>query len=148
MDPVTIATSVLAVLAPYAIKGAKAFGEAAGEVGLAQAKKLLDTLKHHFSGDDETGPVIQNFEKKPERYGSVLQDVVREKVSQDPTLASELQSQLEKMGPVLHIVQEMDIGRNVTAVDADQMSSGSVDAVQRIRDAQGVTGLKIKKIGG
>ena len=147
MDPATIAASVVSVLAPYAIKGAKAFGEAAGEVALSHAKKLIDTLKSRWSGDQEAGPVVQNFEKKPERYQAVLQDVLEEKVRQDPALAAELQSRLESMGPVLRIVQEMDIGRNVTAVEAKEMSSGSVEATQKIRDAQQVTGIKIDKIG-
>jgi hypothetical protein len=147
MDPVTIAASVVSVLAPYAIKGATAFGQAAGEVALSQAKKLIDTLKHRFSADPEAGPVISNFEKKPERYQAVLQDVIEEKIRQDSTLATDLQSQIEKMGPALRIIQEMDIGRNITAVEAEEMTGGSIDATQKIRDAEKVIGVKIKKIG-
>jgi hypothetical protein len=51
------------------------------------------------------------------------------------------------MGPVLRVIQEIDIGRHVTAVDADEMLSGSLEATQKIRDAQDVTGLRIKRIG-
>jgi len=147
MDPATIAATVMSVLAPYAIKGAKAFGEAVGDVALSHAKKLIDTLKQRWSADEEASSVIQNFEKKPERYQSVLKDVIEEQVRQDPPLAAELQTHLQNMGPVLRVIQEIDIGRHVTAVDADEMLSGSLEATQKIRDAQDVTGLRIKRIG-
>ena len=148
MDPATIAASVVSVLAPYAIKGAKAFGEAVGEAGLSQAKKLIETLKQRFSADEEAAPVVKNFESKPERYQQVLQDVIEEKVRHDGSLASELESQIEKMGPTLRIIQEIDTGKNVVAVDAEEMTSGSLEATQKIRDAENATVLKIKKIGG
>ena len=147
MDPATIAATVVSVLAPYAIKGAKAFAQAAGEVALSQAKKLIDMLKQRWSADEEASSVIQNFEKKPERYQSALQDVLEEHVRQDPSLATELQSQLQSMGPVLRVVQEIDIGRHVTAVDADEILSGSLDVTQKIRDAQDATVIRIKKMG-
>jgi hypothetical protein len=147
MDPATITTAVIAVLAPYAKKGAEAILHAAGDVGLAQTKKLLNTLKQRWAGDKEASEVLTNFEKKPERYQAALEDVLQEKVEQDPDLAAELDKQVNEMGPVLTVVQDMDEGEGVTGIKAKTIRSGKAGVEQRIKKGKNIVGQEYDTIG-
>ncbi len=44
MEPSTIASHVLSILVPYALRGATNFVRVAGEAACNQVKKLVDTL--------------------------------------------------------------------------------------------------------
>ncbi|HWC76658.1 MAG TPA: hypothetical protein VG778_04310 [Blastocatellia bacterium] len=147
MDPATIATSVLAILMPYVAKGAKEFINIAGEAGYEKAKGMLQKIKAKWSGDQEVSSTIERFEEKPERYKPVLEDILKEKLAQDPEMASQLAALLKEMGPTLHIIQEMEEGKGVTGLAAGEVQSGKVTVDQKIKKAEDVTGAKIDRIG-
>lgn len=149
MDPVvaSLATNVVAVLAPYAAMGAQEFARSIGREAYEKAKGMLATLRARWSGDQEAEEALSRFQDKPERYAPVLEDVLREKLAEDKELAAVLSTLLNEMGPSLAIVQSMEEGRRVTGLKADEMIEGRATVRQDIGTGEDVTGASIRRIG-
>src|SRR5829696_3498792 len=149
MDPITVtlAANVMTVLMPYAAMGAQEFVKSAGKDAYEKAKSLMATLKARWAGNDEAIDTVARFEEKPERYQPVLKDILEEKLSQDQELAAELATILHEMGPTLEIIQQMEEGRRVTGLEAEQMSGGRATVRQDIQKGEDVTGARITRIG-
>ncbi|VVB63668.1 Uncharacterised protein [uncultured archaeon] len=146
MDPLTIslATKVMGVLMPYATKSAEEFVKVAGQAAYDKSKNLAETLKKRLLGDKEATDALNRFEEKPQRYETVLEDILKEKLSQDKALGMEMQKLLMEMGPVIDIIQKMKIGENVVGLEAEEMTRGRANITQEIEQAKNVTGAKIK----
>jgi hypothetical protein len=142
-----LVSTVLSVLVPYVAKGGEEFAKEAGKAAFEKAKSLFQSLKTKLAGDKEASTVLENFEQKPARYQKILDDVLREKLTQDPALAADLEKHLKEMGPELEIIQKMKVGEKVTGLEADEMTGGGVKINQDIEQAKDVTGAKIKRIG-
>jgi len=142
-----LVTNVIAILAPYLAKGAKEFVEVAGEVAYEKAKSLLATLKAKLAGDKEATENLENFEKKPERYQPVMEDILKEKLAQDEDLAAELDRQVKEMGPTLEIIQKMKVAKDAKGLEADEFAKGKAKVIQEIDEAENVIGAKIGRIG-
>jgi len=149
MDPVTatLAANIMTVLMPYAAMGAQEFVKSAGKEAYEKAKSLIGTLKARWAGNDEAIDTVARFEEKPERYQPVLKDILEEKLIQDKELAAELATLLNEMGPSLEIIQQMEEGRRVTGLEAEQMSGGTARVRQDIERGEDVTGARISHIG-
>ncbi len=149
MDPITIglATKAMAVLMPFAAKSGEEFAKAAGQDAYKRAKGLFEYLKHKFSEDLEAAENLKRFEEKPERYAPIVEDILKEKLSQDKVLAEELEEMLNEMGPDLEIIQRMKIGERITGLEADEVARGKAKVIQDIEQARDVTGAKIKRLG-
>jgi hypothetical protein len=147
MDIATLAATVMGILMPWAMKGAKEFVDAAGEVAYDKTKALVARLKARWSGDKEAVAVIEGFEKKPERYQPVLEDVLKEKLAADKALAAELEDLLKELGPQLKIIQKMTWAENVVGLDAGEFNKGKAEVEQNIETAKNVTGAKLNRIG-
>ena len=149
MDPVigNLAASVITVLTPYVAMGAGEFAKEAGKSGYEKAKALLSTLKARWVGDKEAAETLARFEEKPGRYQPALEDLLKEKLAQDQGLAAELATLLDEMGPSLEVIQQMEEGRKVTGLEADEMSGGRARVRQDIGRGEDVTGARIHRIG-
>ena len=64
MDPATVTASVIGILTPYLVRGAKALVETVGEVAVNKAEKLLEKLKQRLCDDEEASDSLQKFEEK------------------------------------------------------------------------------------
>jgi hypothetical protein len=145
-----LATAVVTILAPYAAKTAKEFVETLGETAYERAKGLMQLLKLRWGGkpeDEEASVVLEQFEKKPDRYEPVLREVLEEKVASDPELAEDLARQVRELGPVLEIVQRMRNAEGVTGLEAKEIKSGKTAISQDIEGGRDITGAKIDRIG-
>ena len=149
MDPAitNLVSSVMTVLMPYVAKGAEEFARLAGKAAYSKAQNLFRTLKEKLASDEEARDSLSRFEEKPERYRSVLEDILEEKLAEDEDLANELKKLLQSMGPELDIIQKMDVGEAVIGLEAEEMSGGKVKIEQEIKEAKNVTGAKIKSVG-
>ena len=149
MDPITasLATNIVAVLAPYVAVGAQEFVRNAGKDAYEKAKTMLAALRAKWSGDEEATDALTRFEDKPERYAPVLEDVLTEKLAEDKELAVVLSTLLNEMGPSLEVVQKMEEGRRVTGFEAEEMSGGRAAVRQDIGTGEDVTGARIRRIG-
>ena len=147
MDPVSLATNVVAVLAPYAAVGAQEFARNIGKEAYEKAKGMLATLRAKWAGDEEATEALTRFEEKPERYAPVLEDVLKEKLTEDKELAAVLSTLLSEMGPSLEVVQRMEEGRRVMGLEAEEMAEGRARVRQDIGTGEDVTGARIRRIG-
>ena len=148
-DPVTatLAANVITVLIPYAAMGAQEFVKSAGKDAYEKAKSLMATLKARGAEDEEATATLARFQEKPERYQPVLKDILEEKLIQDQELDTELATLLNEMGPSLEIIQQMEEGRRVTGLEAEQMSGGRARVRQDIERGEDVAGVRIGRIG-
>lgn len=149
MDPLTIglASGVMNVLMSCVKKGTEEFINAAGKDAYEKSKAVLGTLKRRWSGDKEAMETLEDFEEKPDRYKSAIEDILIEKLAQDKGLAEELQKMLNNMGPDLEIIQRMGIAENVIGLEADEAIKGKAKVTQEIERGKDVTGTRIKRIG-
>ncbi len=149
MDPtiVDLTTKVMAVLLPFVSKGVEEFATKAGDAAYEKAKALLTTLKQKWSGDKEASENLTRFEEKPERYKTVLEDILQEKLSQDKDLASILSRLLQDLAPSLEVIQSMDEGREVTGLKAKEMRSGTAKVTQDMKTGEKVIGAEFETLG-
>jgi len=149
MDPITatLAANVVAVLAPYVAVGAQEFVRNAGKDAYEKAKTMFAALRAKWTGDEEATDALTRFEEKPERYATVLEDVLNEKLAEDKELAVVLTTLLNEMGPSLEVVQKMEEGRKVTGLEAEEMTGGKTTVNQDIGRGEDVTGARIRRIG-
>src|SRR5436853_2618813 len=109
MDPtiIDLTTKVMAVLLPFVSKGAEEFASKVGDAAYEKAKTLLTVFKQKWSGDKEATESLALFEKKPQRYQAVLEDILQEKLAEDHDLAALVVRLLQEMGPTLEIIQQL-----------------------------------------
>lgn len=149
MDPVIVdlTTKVMAVLLPFVSKGAEEFASKIGDAAYEKAKNLFATLKQRWSGNKEATESLIRFEEKPERYKTVLEDILVEKLTEDHDLAAQVARLLQEMGPTLEVIQQMEEGKNITGIKATEMRRGRARVTQDITKAEGVTGAEFDTIG-
>jgi len=149
LDPILIglATKVVGILTPYVAKSGEEFVKAAGQAAYEKSKSLLETLKKRLSEDKEATGALENFEQKPERYKTVLEDILNDKIARDKDFADELQKHLKDMRPQVDIIMKMKVGENVVGIDADEMIGGKANINMDIEQAKDVTGARIRRIG-
>jgi hypothetical protein len=150
MDPIiaTLVGEVMKVLVPYIKIDANEFVCVAGKTAYEKSKTLLDTLKKRLFKDKEATSALDNFMEKPERYQTVVEDILNEKLRQDDELKNEIEKLLDNMGPEIVIIQKMKIGEHITGLEVDEMHGGKTKVTQEIEQASNVTGAKIRRIGG
>lgn len=145
MDP--LAATAIGLVAPYLAKGAEAFASAAGGEVFAQVKKLADRLKTWWSRDPVTNAAAENLSKDPKRNAKTLSERLSEDLQNDPSFARELSELVDKLGPNISVVQNIEVAHGVTGADIDEFLSGSVHVEQDMKEATGVVGFKSKKVG-
>jgi hypothetical protein len=147
MDPVTLATAAVTILAPYAKDAGKELVKTVGEIGFEKAKSLLGWLKQKFAGDPSAIKDLSRFETDPDKFEPGLETTIKEKAEQDPQFAAELKKRVDEIGPMITVFQEIKQGKNVVGVRADEISSGKINVTQRADQVEGMIGTEVKKIG-
>lgn len=147
MDPLTLATAALTILSPFAKDAGKELVKTVGEIGFDKAKGLFAWLKQKFSSDPSASKDFSRFEADPDTFEPSLKATIKEKVEQNPEFAAELQKRIDEIGPMITVFQEIKKGKNVIGVEADEIHSGKVGVTQKADDVEGMTGVRVKKIG-
>src|SRR5262249_34055116 len=129
MDPftMTLADQAVAALVPLLKKGTEALaselgtklGVSVATATVAKLKGLLNRIKAKFSGDDEAADALRNFENRPDRYASTLQDILKEKLDKDRNFSKELDGLVK--GVNLDIIIKMNQGEDVTGLKSKEM---------------------------
>ena len=135
------------VLVPYAAIGASEFVKTAGKDTYEKAKSLVETLKKRWSQDEEASEVLEKFERKPDRYQPVVEDILKEKLEKEIGLADELQRILDNMGPEIEIIQKMAVACGIVGLEVDEMVRGKAKIKQEFDEGKDVIGARIKRIG-
>jgi len=108
---------------------------------------MLETLRSRLADDPEASTMMAHFEQNPNRYQPVMEEILKEKLSRDPSFLAELVSLVEHLGPDLEVIQKVKFGRGVTGIDADEMATGHAKVHQEIDQAEDLTGMRIKRLG-
>ena len=95
MDPFSLA----AIAAPFLAKGAEAFSSTAGEKLGAKVGELCQAVINKFKGDSDAEERLALAQKKPDSKGrqSALEEVLAEKMEDDPVFADELQKLVDEV---------------------------------------------------
>jgi hypothetical protein len=144
----TLAASAISLVAPYLAKTAEEFAKEGGKEAFALAKKLADRLERWWKGDPVAQAAAENLPKDPERYAPMLSALLSADLAKDENLAAELRSLIDNLGPVVEVLQKIDIGRGVTGADIGHMLQGRLRVHQEMRQADNVTGAKVQRLGG
>ena len=145
----SLITAIMAVLTPFVKKGAEEFIGAAGQDTYEKAKTIFVKLKERWSSDEdrEALDILTNFEKKPERYQLILEDILQEKLATDKELFNQLSRLFQEMGPKLEIIQKMTEAEDVTGLKANKMNQGNATVTQDINQSKNIVGADIDSIG-
>jgi hypothetical protein len=100
-----------------------------------------------WSEDEEATEVLEKFEKKPERYQPVVEDILKEKLEKEMGLADELQKILDNIGPKIEIIQKMAVAEGIVGLEVDEMVCGKAKIEQEFDEGKDVIGARIKRIG-
>jgi hypothetical protein len=99
---------------PYVKQGAKTLadqlsdkvGDAAADAATSVAGRVWNRVKEALSSSGETA-VVEQFEARPEASEKLLEEVLRERLVQDPQLAADLRALVD---------QEIAAGRDVVQI--------------------------------
>lgn len=143
-----LAATVISIVSPYLAKGAEEFAKSAGKAVFDGAKAVVDRLSRWWKNDPIANAAATSFKSDPEHYGKMLGAQLEHELKKDESFAKELRSLVDSMGPSVDVVQRMEVARGVTGADIATLVSGQVRVQQDIKDAQNVTGFKAGKVGG
>ena len=150
MDPVTLAASVAALVAPYLRKAGEEFVGEAGQYVQKKAGELWGKLRAKFDSDPRTKAVLDAFEADPETGSEEFKGAIEEKATSDKPwsdgLAAEV-TEIKKRAPGVLVVQRMGQAERLVGVEAGRIKSGKVEVQQDVENAKDVIGVKVDEIG-
>lgn len=141
-----LATKAIQIIAPYVKKGFEKF---AGDFDDATAKKVkgfFNIIKKRLIGDDFASKTMEKFEEKPESYMESAKDVLKDKIMNDKTFKTELEEQLEELGPIVDIFQDIKVVKGTLIGIDGAMSRFKAKLVQKsdeITEGATVIGWKV-----
>jgi hypothetical protein len=97
MNIETIATAAAALLGPYLAQAGQAFAKKAGEQLVSTIGALYSAIKSRFKGDAHAEQTLTRLEQDPGsgRRQAALEDVLMEKMEQDPEFAEKIRQLIE-----------------------------------------------------
>jgi hypothetical protein len=144
----TLVSTVIAIVGPYLAKGAEEFAKSVGSAAFGGAKALVERLRRWWSHEPVAEAAAKAFSSDPERYAKVLSEQLACDLAKDESFATDLRKLVEDIGASVDVIQKIEIARGVTGADIGSLVAGHVRVQQDIRDAQNVTGFKAQKVGG
>jgi hypothetical protein len=154
MDPVTIAASLTALLAPYLQKAAEEFaggvGKGAATFVQQKAGAIWHRLRSAFAGDAPAAEVLDKFEADPAAHKDTIEVQFAAKLKQDEPLMRELAAaiaEIKQAAPTIRVVQKMEEAESVVGVKAKRMKQGNLDVDQQITGGKSITGVELDEIG-
>ena len=142
-----LAATVIGLVAPYLVKGAEEFAKSAGKEAFDVVKALATRLGAWWIGEPVAAAAVENLAKDPARYGKLLTDLLATDLAKDANFAVELRKLVDALGPSVDVVQKMEIAHGVTGARIGEMVEGKVRVNQDIKNARNVTGVEIDKLG-
>jgi hypothetical protein len=125
MDPATLATSCIAILAPYVAKAGKELVETVGQVAYDHAKTLFNNLKARWSSDPAASTALTDFEKNPKENAEALRTVVQQRLESDKQLQDQVAQTVKDMGPRLDVFMKITEGEDVVGAKIKNFTRGT-----------------------
>lgn len=97
MDPATLASMAVSMLAPYLAKVGESLATQATETAVEAVKAVFNTIKQKFAKDPYADQTLKHVEEAPEskNWQAALTAVLEEKLKEDSAFAETLARQLE-----------------------------------------------------
>lgn len=110
---------------------------------------LFSRLRDWLAGNEEAEAVLDQFEKRPSRYGGALEEILIEKARAEPARAKELEGLMDAMGPRIDVLQKIRVlAGQAVGFDVDKWERGVAKVEQDVgtveRDAT-LTGVRLRK---
>lgn len=148
MDPVTIATTALAVLTPYLAKGGETLASELSKQGLAKGEAVLQALWARWRGKPQAEARLASFVADPAAGRDAMSAALAVEATADPDFAAALDAML-KGGPAdVFIEQAVGKAGEITGAQIREMLSGRVQVRQTVEEATKVVGVAIDRLGG
>jgi len=94
--PPDLASQLVHSLMSYVSLSSEVFIQKFDSIAYTNTTSILTTLQQSWAADDEANDTLLHFTKKPDRYKSVLQDILQEKLAKDHDLAMQLSQLLHR----------------------------------------------------
>ena len=146
MDPkviATLASSIVAVLAPYLAKASAEFTKEIGKIGIEKVGALYQAIKAHFQSQPAAEEALKDMEATPddEDTQAALRLQLKKQMEADPTFADMLRQLVEEIGQdeqaatFLSQVYDSKVGilSQVYGSEVGKISNINVDRVDRLR---------------
>ncbi len=147
MDPVSIATAVMAVLGPYLTKAGEAVAEELGKQGLVKGEALLKALWSRFTGKPKTEEVLAAYTADPVKGRDALLGTLVAELVQDPGFAERLDGVLHSDQPDVYIKQFAGGAADITGAKIRELRSGHLKVVQEVDDGGKAVGIEVDSFG-
>lgn len=150
MDPASIAAALGTLLAPFLKKVAEDFAGEAGKYVQGRAKALWARLRSRMEGEPEAKEALDRFEADPEGGKAGFESAVGGRLAADASLRDELAAalaEIQRQAPHVTVVQRMKEAEGVTGVEARAFRRGTVEVTQEAESAKDVRGAKFDEIG-
>ncbi len=138
MDPVTLATLVMAQLTPYIAKAGEEFASKVGDAAFEQGKRLYEALHARFAKEapKDGGKASQKLEelKEDPDVKATVETKLARILEADPDFANTLK-QILQSGPAGPI-QDMDFADDVTVTDT-HMDTEQDKSLQKMKGGKG-----------
>lgn len=146
MDPVTIGTTVVTLLTPYAADAGKELIKVVGDAGVQRARNLMQWLRDRLAGDPVASSDLSRFEEDPKTYAPGLQKTVQARAQDDPAFATEISGKLDALAPDIEVIQKYTNAMNLIGADVETVDAGSFRITQIGETAENSTGFKAKTV--
>ncbi len=133
MDPLTLATMAVNLVAPYLAKAGEAMAKQAGEAAWEKMKAIYAAVKDKLTGDAYAEQTLKRLEGNPasENRKAALVEILEEKIKDDPTFAEAIQKLLDEANKagVETITQQVKVSGQARTGDITQIGKveGNVD---------------------
>jgi len=143
-----LAGLAISIVAPYIAKGAEALAQEVGTEAFGAVKAVADRLRSWWSREPVAAAAAESLASEPEKYSSILTQLLTSDLAKDDDFAAELRALTERLGPNVQVVQRIEVAKGVTGADIEQLVTGNVRVEQDMKEAQDVTGFRAKTVGG
>jgi hypothetical protein len=148
MDPILLATAVVAALAPYATKSGEAVAADLGRKTFAGGERVLKALWARWRGNPDREAPLKGFFSGAEGGSEELKLAVAAEVASHPDFADVLRALVTDEVPQARVEQIAEDVENMTGAEIAEMIRGIITIKQEATRVKDVTGLKIGTFGG
>ena len=113
MDIITLATTAIALVTPFFVKGAEEFAKEAGKDIYQKTQAIKDWLWSRIQGsnDSKLKQTTHLFEDDPTTFGEAMTHVLSNYLQDNPTLAGELAMYVQEFEPKYTSKYNVTIGK-------------------------------------
>ena len=149
MDPLSIATAVLAVITPYLTKAGDGVLEELGKQGLVKAQAEFKALTARWQDKPKAQQRLKAYADDPALAREGLLAALRTEIDDDDDFAAALKALLEdRLKPEAFIRQQVGAHGEALGADILNFHIGNLRVEQIGEDSAKLTGLKADNFGG